>query len=274
MKLNVLPARTGAQWVRLGFRTFFKQPLALGALFILFLAALSLVGLVPIVGDIVMLVLVPALTAGLMAAAREADGGKTPLPVILFIAFRQGAARTRSMLALGLLYAAAVMVVIGISALIDGGRFLSLVAGSADIGTPEQLSALAGNPRFSVAMWVTLLLYTPVSLAFWHAPALVYWHGVPPVKSLFFSCVAVLKNTRSFLVYGLLWFGLSLAASAVLAGLALLAGNGAILALGALPISLFLGAAFFTSLWFTFYDSFATDLPPGNALPAGTPERS
>jgi hypothetical protein len=271
MKLNVLPARAGAQWVRLGFRTFFKQPLALGALFILFLAALSLIGLVPIVGDIIMLALVPAFTAGLMAAARAADGGKTPLPAILFIAFRQGAARARAMIALGLLYAAAIMVVIGISAFIDGGRFLSLAAGSADITTPEQLRALAGDPRFSLAMWVTLLLYTPISLVFWHAPALVHWHGVPPVKSLFFSCVAVLKNTRPFLLYGLLWLCLSIGAAGALMGLALLAGNATILAIGALPVSLFLGAVFFASVWFTFRDSFAADQPPGETPPADQP---
>ncbi|MDR2992120.1 MAG: hypothetical protein LBU72_09455, partial [Burkholderiaceae bacterium] len=194
--------------------------------------------------------------------ARAADGGQTPLPAILFIAFRQGAARARAMLALGLLYAAAIMVVIGISALIDGGRFLSLAAGSADIATPEQLNALAGNLRFSIAMWVTLLLYTPVSLAFWHAPALVHWHGIPPLKSLFFSCVAVLKNTRPFLLYGLLWLGLSIGAAGALMSLALLVGNVTILALGALPLSLFLGATFFTSVWFTFRDSFAADQPP------------
>jgi hypothetical protein len=170
------------------------------------------------------------------------------------------------MLALGLLYAAAVMAVIGISALIDGGRFLSLAAGSTDIRTPEQLSALMSDPRLSVAMWVTLLLYTPVSLAFWHAPALVHWHGIPPVKSLFFSCVAVLKNTRPFLVYGLLWLGLSIGATGALMSLALLTGSAIILAVGALPVSLFLGAAFFTSVWFTFRDSFAADPSPGQAL--------
>jgi hypothetical protein len=267
MKLNVLPARTGAQWVKLGFRTFFKQPLALGALFILFLATLSLVALLPAVGSIVMLALVPAFTAGLMAAARAADDGQIPLPAILFIAFRQGAARTWAMIALGLLYAAAIMVVMGISALIDGGQFLSLAIGSADITTPEQLNALALDPRFNASMWVAIALNTLISLAFWHTPALVHWHGVPPVKSLFFSSVAVLKNTRPFLFYGALWLGLSLGAGVTLQILAALAGNINVLALGMLPVWLFLGVVFFTSVWFTFRDSFAADQPPPDDAP-------
>jgi len=261
MKLNVLPARTGAQWVKLGFRTFFKQPLALGALFLLFLIILSLAMLIPQAGIVIALALVPAFTAGLMAAAREADDGRIPLPAILFIAFQQGAARTRAMLALGLLYAVAIMGVIGISWLIDGGRFLSVIAGSADITSPEQLSALALDSRFNAAMWVTITLYSLISLAFWHTPALVHWHGVPPVKSLFFSSVAVLKNARPFLFYGALWLGLSLGAGAALQTLAVLSGNINILALGMLSVSLFLGVVFFTSVWFTFRDSFAADQP-------------
>jgi hypothetical protein len=262
MKLNVLPAGAGSQWFKLGIRTFFKQPLALGALFLLFLMILSLVALIPLAGIVIALALVPALTVGLMAAAREAEGGKTPLPSILFIALRQGAAHTRAMIVLGLLYAAAIMAIAGISRLIDDGQFLSLASGSADITTPEQLNTLALDPRLRIAMLVTLALYLPISIAFWHAPALVHWHGIAPIKSLFFSCVAVLKNTRPFLLYGLSWMGLSLSASVALMMLTMLAGTGAVLAAGALPVSLLLGVLFFTSVWFTFRDSFAPDPPP------------
>jgi hypothetical protein len=28
-----------------------------------------------------------------------------------------------------------------------------------------------------------MVLYLPLSLLFWHAPGLVHWHGVPPVKA-------------------------------------------------------------------------------------------
>ena len=44
MKLNVVPAAAGAQWVRAGIRTFFRRPVALTGLFFMFMAALSLVG--------------------------------------------------------------------------------------------------------------------------------------------------------------------------------------------------------------------------------------
>ena len=37
MKLNIVTPRTGFVWVRLGIRTFWKQPLAMSGLFFLFM---------------------------------------------------------------------------------------------------------------------------------------------------------------------------------------------------------------------------------------------
>ena len=39
MKLQIVPARQGARWVRAGFGVFFRRPLAFAALFTLFLSA-------------------------------------------------------------------------------------------------------------------------------------------------------------------------------------------------------------------------------------------
>ena len=39
-------------------------------------------------------------------------------------------------------------------------------------------------------------------LSFWFAPMLVAWNDVPPLKALFFSIVAVLRNWPAFAVYG------------------------------------------------------------------------
>ena len=47
MKLHVVPARTGAFWVRDGVRTFARQPLAMGGLFFMLMIALSLPTIIP-----------------------------------------------------------------------------------------------------------------------------------------------------------------------------------------------------------------------------------
>jgi len=49
MKLQLVPARTGLLWVRLGARVFWRQPMALTALFFLCMGCISVVTLLPIV---------------------------------------------------------------------------------------------------------------------------------------------------------------------------------------------------------------------------------
>ena len=81
MKLNIVPARTGSAWVKLGIRTFFKQPLALAGLFFMFMAVMTIVSQVPFIGIPLAMTLLPAATLGLMAATREASDGRFPMPV-------------------------------------------------------------------------------------------------------------------------------------------------------------------------------------------------
>lgn len=256
MKLNIVPARTGLAWVKQGVRTFMRQPLAMSGLFFLFMAMLSLATLVPLIGAALALGLLPAATLGLMAATEEASKGKFPMPTILVTAFRAGQQRKQAMVVLGALYAAGFLAVIGISALVDGGQFakLYLVGG-------KMTEELVRRGDFQAAMWVAMALYMPLSLLFWHAPALVHWHGVTPMKSLFFSLMACYKNFGAMTVFGLAWIGIFLLAAVVVSLLAGLLGNPGLAALAMFPLALVILAMFFTSIYFTFHDSFLADDP-------------
>ena len=254
MKLNVVEARTGSKWVRQGIRVFWKQPIAMSGLFFLFMAIMSLSALLPIVGSFIALTLLPAATLGLMAASREVDLGKFPMPTILAIAFRASKERKRDMAILGLLYALGFVGVMGISALMDGGGFakLYLVGGKLDAETIM-------DPNFQNAMWLSLLLYMPLSMVFWHAPALVHWHGVPALKSLFFSAIACLRNWRAFLVFGLMWTVVFMSTALILSLVSGLMGDGELVSMTLLPAMLMLAAMFFCSVYFSFRDCFVSD---------------
>ena len=254
MKLNVVEARTGSKWVRQGIRVFWKQPIAMSGLFFLFMAIMSLSALLPIAGSFIALTLLPAATLGLMAASREVDLGKFPMPTILAIAFRASKERKRDMAILGLLYALGFVGVMGISALMDGGGFakLYLVGGKLDAETIM-------DPNFQNAMWLSLLLYMPLSMVFWHAPALVHWHGVPALKSLFFSTVACLRNWRAFLVFGLMWTVVFMSTALILSLVSGLMGDGELVSMTLLPAMLMLAAMFFCSVYFSFRDCFVSD---------------
>lgn len=265
MKLLVVPARTGITWVKLGIRTFFRQPLALSGLFFLFITMMSLSSLIPFLGGAIALALLPAATLGLMAAAREAETGKFPMPTVLLSAFRAGRERLRAMLVLGALYAVGFLLVMGISALFDGGKFARLYL----VGGPLTEELLRSDD-FQLAMWVALGLYTPLSLTFWHAPALVHWHGVAPLQSMFYSAVACTRNFWALTVYALVWMGIFLGVGLVLSLLGLLLGSPEMVGAIMLPSALLLAAMFFSSLYFTFRDSFDTGSTDeaGNTLPA------
>ena len=105
MRLNLVPARTGVLWVKLGIQTFFKQPLALAGLFFMFMAVMTIVSMVPMIGFALAMTLLPGATLGLMVATREATQGKFPMPTVLVAAFRAGQQQGRAMLTLGALYA-------------------------------------------------------------------------------------------------------------------------------------------------------------------------
>ncbi|MDO5692379.1 MAG: BPSS1780 family membrane protein [Pseudomonadota bacterium] len=265
MKLNIVPARTGARWVREGVRIFWKQPLAFAGLFFMFLAATVVATMLPLVGDVLALVLVPAATVGLMSATRQVLDGRFPLPVTLLVALRQSPAKTRAMLILGGLYALAVLLIIGLASLLGDGKLPQLLAQEGGRVTPEMMAKPEVREAARAAMRQLMmagLLYIPVSVLFWHAPALVHWHDVPVGKSLFFSAVGVLRNTGAYLIYGMGWMLLMAIAWMALLMAAAMMNNLNLAVSGMFPVGLAIVTMFYASLWFTFRDSFAPEPPP------------
>ena len=257
MKLNIVPARTGIQWVKLGVKTFMKQPLALTGLFFMYMAAVLVISQLPVIGVVLGAMLVPAATLGLMAATAEATAGRFPMPTVLVSAFRAGRQRARAMLVLGAIYTAGSLL---------AGLLGGLLAGAP--GTP--VGTEAEVPQLDARVLLVLLLHMPLVILFWHAPALVHWHGISPVKSLFFSAVAFLRNFGAMFMYGLSWLALFLLVGFVVSTLGMMLGGVAVARSIMLPTVLLLVAMFSTSLYFTFRDSFQADDAPEPAADGST----
>ncbi|HOE41398.1 MAG TPA: BPSS1780 family membrane protein [Rhodoferax sp.] len=258
MKLQLVSARTGATWVKLGIQTFFRQPLALAGLFFMFMALMSVASMVPVIGLPMAMTLLPAITLGLMAASREAVQGKFPMPLMLLTAFRSGPKKARAMLALGALYTGGFMMAMGFSYLMDGGDFARMY-----LGGQMPTSDMINSAEFQSAMWVFLGLHLPLSLVFWHAPALVYWHDMPPIKGMFFSIIACLRNFWAFTVFAALWMVVLALTVLLLTTLSALLDSPNLAGTLLFPALLLVASMFFTSLYFTYRDSFE--------LPVSTP---
>jgi len=257
MRLQLLPARTGATWVASGLRTFAKQPLALAGLFFMAMAAMSVLGMFPFLGVPMAVALLPAMTLGMMAASLQAHGGRFPMPTMLLTGFRNGPAKTRALLVLGGMYALGFVSIVGVSYLVDGGAFASLYLGGE---TPSV--ELMQSTSFQGAMWVFLGLHLPLSLMFWHAPALVFWQDVPPLKSMFFSLVACLRNFLAYLVFSVLWVGVMVLAMLLITTLSSLLGQPQLIGALMFPVLLLVASMFFSSLVFTYQSSFDVGADP------------
>lgn len=284
MKLNLVPARTGVEWVRLGLRNFWRQPLAFVSLFMMFMALIASISRVPLIGQFLPFVLLPFFTLGFMVAASVADasagngnaaanadlpedtvGMKKPTGALMFLSVAR-AMRTewRSLAVLGVISAVYCSLTVFLTALIDGGQFMR----SFFLGETPAKEVLESS-RFQLANLLQLCLALPLGAGMWHAPALVHWHGVEPVKSIFFSLVAMFRNFGAYALYWLAWCGvllLGLLAAALIGTVVIGVGSlgsdsgamfiGNILMAGA---ALALVAMMQASNWFTFRDTFNPD---------------
>jgi len=244
MRLIDAPAKSGYVWFRQGVWLFRKSPLSLLAIFFTYLFSMFVVAHVPVVGSALWFALVPGLSVGFMSACRDVIGGKPVVPFALFAGFRAyGGPVARQLLQLGLIYLVLVVAGLFLTSLLDGGLLLKLfVTGT----SPADAPTLATD--FTSSLLAGFLVYLPTMMLFWFAPTLTAWHGVPPVKAMFFSFVACWRNRGAFLVYLVSWFGVMMGVSALLV---LILG-----ALGATEVGLTAALPVTAMLWTMIYCSF------------------
>src|SRR3954467_6337599 len=134
MQARIVSASRGARWLAEGWGIFRAAPLGWLSLVFVYLFGTQLVALVPIVRVVVALLAVPALTVGMMGAARAASRGGALRVAMLFDAFRSG---TRQQVALGAVYLACSMLIFAAMSLVDGdGALRAALSGR---GTPDTL---------------------------------------------------------------------------------------------------------------------------------------
>ena len=210
-----LPASEGAAWWGESWRIFSAAPLAWIGIFVVFVVLSIALVMVPIVGSLVHTVLTPVFAGGVMLGCHALARGR-PLSVAhLFEGFQRG--RFAPLLTLGLLWLAVLFVV---AVVMVATVFLTLgaagLAALMDMGgtTPIDYAALAsaGLAMFVVVI-VAVIVTLLVAMAYWFAPALVVLNDEPPMEALAKGFAASWRNVGAFLLYGLIFIGLAIAAS-------------------------------------------------------------
>jgi hypothetical protein len=256
--MKTVPARHGWFWLVRGFFLFRKNPAMWTLLVFTYWILIALVNQIPVAGPLVGTLFLPAFSVSFMAMCAELDRNGPLLPILLFAGFRN---RLPTLITLGGLYLLAVMLVLGISALADGGAFAKWVI----YGTAPSATAVRDG-SLSSALIIAAIAGTPVVMAFWFAPVLTAWDGMGAAKALFFSFFAGWRNWRAFLLYGAV---LALAGAALsvalLTAAVVLRGHPELLRLGLIAAVLVTMPTLFGSFYAAYRDIFPNDATPDEA---------
>lgn len=241
MQARRLPAIRGWNWIAEGFRLFRTNPALLTFLAFGYFLTLAFINLVPLVGAVAAYLCMPALSVGVMNGCRALERDDGSGFGLLYSGFRKNA---RTLFLLGAAYMAGFLVVLAITALVDGGELWSK--------TPEELMR---SGELMPTLQLMLLLAIPLVMAFWFSPMLVAWNDLSAGKALFFSFVACARNWRPFLVYGLGVAFISVVLPGIVLGI-LGAFSEQLVRMLAVAISLPLLFVFVPTLFASFYVSY------------------
>jgi hypothetical protein len=257
LQLKPVEASRGARWVGDAFRLFARRPLAFTLMFTLFLFSALFVSLVPVLGGVLQLALLPLLSLGFMVASQAALLDGPVRPTAFAEPLRADPQRRRDLLVMCGLYGVIGFVILLVCNAVSDDAMARLQPLMAQQPVPQdEVDALLSEPGVGAALLLFLVLGTALTIPFWHAPALVHWGRQGVAQALFSSTLAVWRCKAAFIVFFATWavvvlvFGLL---SALVLGLL---GGAPLVGFVSLPAGLMFSTVFYVSLIFTFNDSF------------------
>jgi hypothetical protein len=194
MQAQRVDSPRGWRWLADGWRIFRAAPVMWLALVFGYWMLMTVVSIVPFVGVIAVLMLVPGFSVAFMAASRVAERAQPIEMKLLFAGFREN---VYAQVGLGAVYLMAIALLLAATTLADDGALARWML----TGARPTVEVMQSD-GFLVALMIATTLYAPVMMLFWFAPTLVAWHSMPVAKALFFSLFACLVNWRAFMVYG------------------------------------------------------------------------
>ena len=244
MEPQRLMSRQGWEWIKQGYRLFMKAPLLWIVLLSICVIAAVGISSVPVVGEPLVSLLMPAILVGLMAGCRALEQDEELELAHLFSGFKQ---HTSQLVTLGGISLVSQYLILGLMMAVGGATLVNiLMSGQPDTDPNVLIQSLAGA---GFAVLLGIVLFSLLTMAMQFAPMLVYFRNVPPLQAMRLSLRAFLHNVGPMLVYGLTFMLL-----AILATLPMMLGW-----LILLPLV-------FTSLYASYSDIF----PPVNEV-ASTP---
>ena len=200
-------ARRGLAWLAEAYAMFSRAKLAWAVLVTFYALLMLLVASITFIGPVLIWVLKPLFSVGMLAAAWTQERGGRPALPQLFQGFKSNVG---ALISLGFVLIAGIAAAWYVTSLIDGGALLELTQSrsaaseAGDANADERtIEALITSGRLQRSALILLLLALPTFLAMFFAPALVVFQDAGPVAALGASLRAALANWRPLIIYAL-----------------------------------------------------------------------
>jgi hypothetical protein len=265
IRLRSLPPVAGLSWIRRGFRMFWRRPLGFVGLWLFFTLCVFMIAFFAVaISPLVMLAVaawMPLLSVGFMQAATDVLGDQKLRPAVFRTPFTTTPQAARGMLAVMLIYVAAVALLAVCANAMDGGDTQRWLHAASTPGADGKPPAIAPMSAASVsAIRFVMLGLTLISIPLWYVPALVQWGGQGVAQAMFSSVVALWRTKGAFVTFLAGWAVVGFVFDAIVQVLASIFGIEA-MSLAALTGQMMLSITYFLSLWFGFADTFEISAP-------------
>jgi uncharacterized membrane protein len=211
IEIRQVPASNAWDWIVSGFELFKANPAMWIIILVIYLAIIIPVSLVPVIGSVLSTLLAPVFAAGMMWGCKALAHQQDLEINHLFDGFKKN---TSQLIAVGGIYMMCLlMIAVSVVLSLDSGTIAMLRAGQEL--SPEQANVIV------MPILIAMLFIVPILMAYWYAPILVGLNNLSAIQAMKLSFVACLKNMLPFLLYGLI-FMLLLVAAIIPFGLGLL----------------------------------------------------
>ncbi len=214
-RLHQVSFRAGLRWLPTSAELLFQAPAGMIGIAALWLLLTMVAMLIPVLGQLLLVLFTPLLTAGVLAAFDLIRQGRIPGPLTLFSGWSD-AQRRVSLILLGSFSLAGSMLAAGVlvgwlSSQIDPAELEAIAA------SPEAMAQALVEANLGAGLIMAALLFSLVLAALFFAIPLVLFGQQSALVSLLASLRAVLLNWLAFIGFGLAVIAMAIGLGVILA---------------------------------------------------------
>lgn len=211
MSFQKVEAGRGIEWLKQSVELVLKNPVA----FLVMSLIIVVIAIIPILGSLALLIIGPALFAGMVYAFREEDQGRKADIGMLFRGFQEPG-RIGPLIALCIPTVIAVVIAIVLGFLLVGGALLG-IAGASGVGASgASIGAGLGGGILLFMLLMFLIMLVVYALIIYAIPRVMF-DGMEPFAAMKESISASLANIVPLLVYCVVMFVIVLVLGFILA---------------------------------------------------------